>query len=101
MTNLATSKNPIIDEIDILRATTNMVRAIRLDEKRMLVSILVDGCPETLLSVEATEGFPLRCMYNEAAAYLEAKNHPRVERPRFIPVLESAGQTLLQTAHHS
>jgi hypothetical protein len=101
MTNLATCKNAIIDEIDSLRATTNMVRGIRLDEKRMLVSILIDGRPERLLSVEATGGLPLRYMYNEAAAYLEAKNHPRVERPRFIPVLESVGQALLQTAHQS
>jgi hypothetical protein len=90
MTNLAASKNPIIDEIDSLRATTTIVRGIRLDEESMLVSILVDGRPEKLLSVQATEGLPLSCMCNEAAAYLEAKNHPRAERPMFIPAIDSA-----------
>lgn len=80
MTNLATTKNPIIDEINALRAANAKVREVRLDKDSLLVSILIEGQPEKLLRAEATESLPLPCLCNEAAAYLQSKNNPRVKQ---------------------
>ncbi len=80
MTNLATNKNPIMDEVKLRRASNRKVVDIRLDEKRTGVLLLFDTDPAEYLPVVAPSPLHLTWLRNEACAYAMAINNPRPKR---------------------
>jgi hypothetical protein len=76
MTNLAANKNAIMDEVLLHKANNRKVIDIRLDEKRMGVTLLFDTDPVEFLKVEAPSALHLRWLRNEACAYAMTINNP-------------------------
>ena len=75
MTNMAANKNAIIDKLNLCKGKNRKVVDIRLEEKRMGVTLLFEADQEEFIKIDAPNSLHIVWLRNEAAAYSATINN--------------------------